>query len=152
MEENELQLWYQCIRCFTCTMLCRTLMAQNPYDRLSLLFVGNESLITEFYNLIFNHYFFFHCGFTMQNTLSHYMGRLYLMHAGISLWSHPMSFRDLYFSHLISITTTAKVLHAFYSAPVTTAYCCLATITQPFHPESPFFFLKINYGYRLENW
>lgn len=33
-------------------------MVQNPYDRLSVLFAGNESLITELYNLIFNHYFF----------------------------------------------------------------------------------------------
>lgn len=150
MEENEPQLWYQCIRCFTCTMLCRTLTAQNPYDRLSLLFAGNESLITELYNLLFNHYFFSLWFYYAKHSLSHGMGRLYLMHAGILLWSHPI--RDLYFSHLISITTTAKVLHAFYSAPVTTAYCCLATITQPFHPESPFFFLKISYGYRLENW
>lgn len=97
--------------------------------------------------------FFFTVGLLCK-TLSESLYGKTLPHARRNLITitSDVSFRDLYFSHLISITTTAKVLHAIYSAPVTTAYCCLATITQPFHPESPFFFLKINYGYRLENW
>lgn len=44
-----------------------------------------------------------------------------------------------------------------YSASVTTGYCCLATITQPFHQESNtiiiiiYFFLKINHSFLLRN-